>query len=344
MQVLVIHGKRDLRLETVKPCVPGPGEVRVRIRRGGICGSDLHYFRHGGIGETIRLKEPMILGHEVSGEVMETGPDVEGLRQGELVAISPSRPCRHCRFCLEGLPNHCANMRFYGSAMPMPHVQGAFRQELVVDESQCVPAAGLSASAAAMAEPLSVGLHGAKRAGDLVGKRVLVTGSGPIGVLCALVARRAGAGEIVVADILDKPLEFAAAAGADRTVNGASEPGAIRSYQEGRGYFDVHFECSGSEAALADGIGAVRPRGTVVQLGMSGDMRLPLQQVTVKELSLKGSFRFHSEFAVAVGLMQKGLIDVAPLLTHTFPLSDHSEAFEVASDKGRSMKVQFDFS
>lgn len=231
-----------------------------------------------------------------------------------------------------------------GSAMPMPHIQGAFCQELVADAGQCVPAAALTPEVAAMAEPLAVCLHGVRRAGDMVGKRVLVTGSGPIGVLMALVARRTGAAAIVVSDILDEPLAFAAAAGADRTNNTAAAPEAFSAYKRGKGVFDVQFECSGAAMALAEGIRAVRPRGVIVQLGMSGDASVPLQQVAVKELSLRGSFRFHPEFATAVELMNKGLIDLTSLLTHTFPYADHAKAFAVAADKGKSMKVQFDFS
>ncbi|MBD3678765.1 MAG: L-idonate 5-dehydrogenase [Rhodobacteraceae bacterium] len=342
MKALIIHGKQDLRIGDIETDALGAGQVKLRIRRGGICGSDLHYYFHGGMG-AIRVREPVVLGHEVSGEITEIGPGVEGLAPGDLVAVSPSRPCGTCTYCREGLPNQCLNMRFYGSAMPMPHIQGAFRQELVAEAWQCIPAKGLTPAEAAMAEPLAVCIHASHQAGDLVGKRVLITGSGPIGVLMTLVARRAGASEIVVSDILDKPLEFASAAGADRVINGVTEPDAMTAYQADKGYFDVQFECSSAEVALAEGIKALRPRGTVVQLGMGGDMSVPMQQITVKELSLKGSFRFHAEFATAVAFMSKGLIDVKPLLTHEFSYLDHGEAFAVAADKSQSMKVQFDF-
>lgn len=342
MKALIIHKERDLRVEDASAETVGAGQVGLRIRRGGICGSDLHYYFHGGMG-AIRVREPMVLGHEVSGEVVEIGEGVEGLQVGDLVAVSPSRPCKTCEYCLEGNPNHCVNMRFYGSAMPMPHIQGAFRQELVAQAGQCVRATGLSPQVAAMAEPLAVCLHAARQAGDLVGKRVLITGSGPIGVLMTLVARRAGAAEIVVSDILDKPLEFAVVAGADKAINMRTTPEALSEYEQGKGYFDVHFECSSAEVALASGVRAMRPRGTVVQLGMGGDMTVPMQQITVKELSLKGSFRFHPEFSTAVELMRKGLIDVKPLLTHVFSYQDHEQAFAVAADKAQSMKVQFDF-
>ncbi len=191
MKSIVIHAPKDLRIEEQDTPKPGPDQVLVRIAAGGICGSDLHYYNHGGFG-AVRLKQPMILGHEVAGHIETLGEGVDGLSLGQLVAVSPSRPCRTCRFCVEGYHNQCLNMRFYGSAMPFPHIQGAFREFLVADVAQCADAAGLTAGEAAMAEPLAVCLHATRRAGEMLGKRVLVTGCGPIGLLCILAARRAG--------------------------------------------------------------------------------------------------------------------------------------------------------
>jgi len=316
MKAIVIHAAHDLRIEDRPVESPGPGQVRLRLATGGVCGSDLHYFHNGGFG-AVRLKEPMILGHEVSAHVAELGAGVSGLDVGQLVAISPSRPCGTCRFCQEGLRNQCLNMRFYGSAMPFPHIQGAFREEIVAEAWQCVAADGLSAGEAAMAEPLAVVLHSARRAGDLMGKRVLVTGCGPIGVLAVLVARRAGAAEIVATDLSD--------------------------YNADKGTFDVLFECSGAAPALAAGIAAMRPRGIIMQLGMGGDMSLPMLAITAKELDLRGSFRFHEEFATGVHFMQQGLIDVKPLITHTMPLDRALDAFKVASDRTQAMKAQIAF-
>lgn len=342
MKALFVHEAGDLRLQDIPRESPGPGEVRIRLARGGICGSDLHYYSHGGFG-AVRLREPMILGHEVSGHVVETGPDVTGLAPGMLVAVSPSRPCGACRFCQEGLPNHCENMRFYGSAMPFPHIQGAFREELVARAEQCVSADGLSPGEAAMAEPLAVCLHATRRAGEVLGKRVLITGCGPIGALSILAARRAGAAEIIATDVLDAPLEFARSAGADVVLNLARDPDALAPYQQGKGQLDILFECSGAASALAGGIAALRPRGVIVQLGLGGEMALPMMQITAKELELRGSFRFHAEFAMAVRLMAEGLIDVKPLLSHRLPLERAVEAFDLARDKGRAMKVQLEF-
>jgi L-idonate 5-dehydrogenase len=342
MRAIVIHAARDLRIEDHPEETPGPGQLRLRLATGGVCGSDLHYYNHGGFG-AVRLKEPMILGHEVSAHVEALGPGVTGFHEGQLVAVSPSRPCGTCRYCLEGLPNQCLNMRFYGSAMPFPHIQGAFREVLVADASQCTDATGLSAGEAAMAEPLAVTLHATTRAGGMLGKRVLVTGCGPIGVLCILAARRAGAAEIVATDLSDFTLALAAKVGADRTVNTGREPDALAAYGADKGYFDVLYECTGVAAALAGGIAALRPRGVILQLGLGGDMTLPMMASTAKELELRGSFRFHPEFALGVGLMQRGLIDVKPLITQTVPLAQAEDAFRIASDRSQAMKAQIAF-
>lgn len=341
MRAIVIHAARDLRVEEREVEALGPGQVRLRLATGGVCGSDLHYYNHGGFG-AVRLKEPMILGHEVSAFVEE--PGASGFAMGQLVAVSPSRPCGGCRFCLEGLPNQCLNMRFYGSAMPFPHIQGAFREVLVADASQCVDATGLTPGEAAMAEPLAVTLHATGRAGGMLGKRVLVTGCGPIGVLSILAARRAGAAEIVATDLSDFTLALAAKAGADRVINTGASPDALAGYGAEKGYFDVLYECTGVAAALAGGIAALRPRGVILQLGLGGDMSLPMMAITAKELELRGSFRFHPEFAVGVGLMQKGLIDVKPLITHTVGLDEAERAFRLASDRTKAMKAQIVFS
>ncbi|MDD9920851.1 MAG: L-idonate 5-dehydrogenase [Boseongicola sp.] len=342
MRAIVIHDAKDLRIEERTTPDLKSGQVKIRLATGGICGSDLHYYHHGGFG-TVRLKEPMILGHEVSGFVEDMADDVAGLNVGDLVAVSPSRPCNACQYCLRGLPNHCQNMRFYGSAMPFPHIQGAFRETLIADVSQCVPATGLSAGEAAMAEPLAVTLHATRRAGDMLGKRVLITGSGPIGTLATLSARAAGATEVVVTDIEDQALTFAAQVGADRTINVATEPEKLDEYTSGKGYFDVHYECAGRPETLATGVAALAPRGIILQLGLGGDMSVPVQALTAKELDLRGSFRFHEEFATAVSLMRSGQIDVKPLISHTVPLEDAVAGFELAGDRKQAMKTQIEF-
>ena len=342
MKAIVVHAARDLRVEDREMPQAGPGQVLVKMAAGGICGSDLHYYQHGGFG-TVRLREPMILGHEVAGYVASIGSGVSGLSEGQLVAISPSRPCHECSYCQEGTPQHCLNMRFYGSAMPFPHIQGAFREYIVADAAQCIPADGLSAASAAVAEPLAVCLHAAKQAGDLMGKRVLVTGCGPIGQLCVLVARAAGAVEIVATDIAPFTLSMAEKVGASRVINMAETPEGLAQYHTDKGHFDVHFECSGAAPALVAAIPALRPRAILVQLGLGGDMTLPVQAMTAKEINFRGSFRFHGEFRTAVAMMQGGRIDVTPLVTHSFALDDALGAFEMAADRSQAIKAQIVF-
>ncbi len=344
MRAIVIHAAKDLRIEPMETGAPGPGEVRVRIETGGICGSDLHYYHDGGFG-TVRLQQPMVLGHEVAGIVEQVGAGVEALQPGVRIALSPSRPCGRCQYCQQGAQNHCLDMRFYGSAMRMPHIGGAFRQTIVADAAQChVVGDALSSAEAAMAEPLAVALHAVRRAGSLLGKRVLITGAGPIGALCVLAARRAGASEIVATDITDKPLAFVTRLGADRGINVARAPDQLAAYGQDKGTFDVLLEASGQERALTAALEVLRPRATIVQVGLgAGPFTLPINMLVAKELDLRGTFRFHEEFAIAVSLMRKGLIDVKPLVTATLPFDRAIEAFELASDKSQSMKVQLAF-
>jgi L-idonate 5-dehydrogenase len=343
MRGVIIHAPKDLRVEEIAVGPLGPRDVRVRIEAGGICGSDLHYYNHGGFG-TVRVQEPMALGHEIAGTVDEVGSEVSRVTPGLRVAVNPSRPCNECRYCRAGQHNQCLDMRFIGSAMRYPHVQGGFRQNLSVDESQAVPIAPtMSMQEAAMAEPLAVCLHAARRAGSLMGARVLVTGCGPIGALAVMAARHSGASEIVATDVSSYPLSLAERVGASRTINVAEEPQGLTPYTQDKGTFDVLFEASGNEAALRGALEAVRPGGIVVQLGLGGDMKLPINLIVAKEIQLRGTFRFDEEFDLAVDLMGKGLIDVKPLISETLPFERAVEAFELASDRSRAMKVQLAF-
>jgi L-idonate 5-dehydrogenase len=343
VEALVIHAPGDLRVETYETAPLGPDQLQVRVRCGGICGSDLHYYQHGGFG-TIRIKEPMVLGHEVAGVIEAVGADVRGFVAGERVAISPSRPCGVCKFCQQGLQNHCLDMRYYGSAMRTPHVQGAFRQQIVVETHQAHKLAdSVSDGEGAMAEPLSVALHAVRRAGSLLGKRVLVTGCGPIGALAIIAARRAGAAHIVATDVGAHTLGKALKVGADEVVNVAEEPDGLARFTADKGSFDVLFEASGNARALVGAFDAVRPRGIIVQLGLGGEMTLPINTIVAKEFELRGAFRFHEEFAMAVELLNKGLVDVKPLISATLSYRDSARAFALAADRSQAMKVILNF-
>ena len=343
-RVCRLHAKGDIRVETEPVPPPGAGEVLVAIGAGGICGSDLHYFQDGGFGP-VRVREPIILGHEAAGTVIAVGPGgATGLTQGTRVAISPSRPCGACRYCDEGLPNHCMNMQFSGSAMRMPHEQGLFRDRVIVQAAQCVPLPrAVSLHHAACAEPLAVCLHARAMAGDLAGRRVLVTGAGPIGALCAAVATQAGAAEVVVTDLEDFTLSVARRMGATQTLNVGRDPDALLPYTADKGHFDVCFECSAAAPAIAGAIAATRPRGRIVQVGVAGNVPVPINALVGKEITFQGTHRFHPEFAQAVAMIASGRIDVAPIVTATLPLDRAVEAFAAAADRKSAVKVQLIF-
>lgn len=346
-RVARLHGTRDLRVETQEVRQPGPGEVLLRMAAGGICGSDLHYYQDGGFGP-VRVREPIISGHEASGYVEALGDGAEtgagSLRIGMLVAVNPSQPCGKCRYCAIDQPIHCLEMRFMGSAMRLPHEQGMFRDRLLVPAIQCHPVAeDLTPAEAACAEPLAVCLHAAAQAGHLEGARVLVTGAGPIGLLTTAAARHAGASEIVVTDLTDAALSRAPAMGATTTVNVAQNPEGLAPWQKDKGTFDVVFDCSAAGPALRTAFAAIRPRGTIVQVGVTGDITIPLNALVGKEIVWRGSQRFHHEFAQAVDLLSRRVIDVRPIISHAFPLEKAVEAFEQAGDRTVACKVQLTF-
>ena len=196
-----------------------------------------------------------------------------------------------------------------------------------------------------MAEPLSVVLHAARRVGELLGKRVLVSGSGPIGLLSVMAARRLGAAEVVATDLSDFTLAMARRVGADVTLNMRDNPEGLAPYARGKGSFDVLFECTGAAPAFASGLAAMRPRGIAVQLGLGGaETPVPLNMIVAKEVDLRGSFRFHGEFPMAVADMRSGQIDVKPLITHETPLDAAEDAFRIASDRSAAIKAQVVFS
>ncbi|MEW1724550.1 L-idonate 5-dehydrogenase [Streptomyces sp. NPDC093109] len=338
MRACVAHGAKDLRVEDRDPGAPAPGQIAVAISYGGVCGSDLHYYHRGAVGD-FRIQEPMVLGHEVVGRVSALGTGTDGPAVGTPVAVHPATPCDNCRECAEGRRNICANARYLGSAARMPHVQGGFAQGIVVpaDQVRALPE-GLTERRAVLAEPLSVALHAVRRAGDVAGKRVLVTGAGPIGLLVVAVLRHLGAAEIIVSDLLDEPLALATRVGATATVR-ADRPEERERAQDA----DLAIEASGAPAGLRTCVELVRRGGTVVLLGLlpPGEIGFPGNLVVTREIQLRGSFRFDADFDDAIALLADG-IDVEPVVTHTFPLARSTEAFELAGDRSRASKVLLD--
>jgi L-idonate 5-dehydrogenase len=332
-----IHAKEDLRVEPESEPAVGKGQVLIHLGAGGICGSDLHYYYEGRNGSFV-IREPLIPGHEASGIVAKVGEGVTRVKPGDKIAVSPSQACGRCDYCREGREHLCRNMRFLGSASLYPHVQGMFAEYFVLGERQCYPVSGdISLGELAFAEPLAVGLHAVNRAGELLGKRALVTGGGTIGCLTVIAARLAGAASVTVSDVLYRPLATARAVGAERTIRGDREADALAAPQ-----FDVAFECSGSFAALKTCVAAAKRGGTIVQVGTLPHEPLPfvVNEIMVKELDLKGAFRWGIEFDWAVEYIASRRVDVQPLLSGQFPLTDAVKAFDLARDKSQSTKVQ----
>lgn len=339
----VLHARHDLRIEEIETPPLVNGTVLVAMSYGGICGSDLHYYHDGGFGP-IRVKQPIVLGHEISGIIQKIAPDVTTVSVGDRVAINPSLPCHHCHHCDRDEFQHCLNMQFLGSARTFPHVQGGFRSQMVVTAEQCHKIrATTSLQNAACAEPLAVCLHAAEQAGELRGKRVLVTGAGPIGALCCAVSAQGGAAEIVVTDLFGFTLGIALQMGATHGINVRQDPEDLKDYAASYGQFDVVFECSAAEPAILSALDVIRPRGTVVQVGVAGNISLPINAIVGKEVRFTGTHRFHPEFADAIDLIDTGEVDVSPILTQTFPICDAIAAFAAASNRDSAVKVQLKF-
>lgn len=345
-RVARLYGAHDLRIEEQELAPPGPGEVLLRIAAGGICGSDLHYYQDGGFGP-VRVREPIICGHEAAGRVLEVGAGVD-LAPGTLVAVNPSRPCGACEYCQRGMPIHCLDMHFSGSAMRMPHEQGMFRDLFVAPAGQVHPLPeGVTEAEAACAEPLAVCLHAVGQArdllGDLDGLRVLISGAGPIGLLVLAAARHAGATDIIVTDLTDAALMRAREMGAGQVINVATDADALLPLQRDKGQIDLIFDCSAAGPALRAAFAAIRPRGTIIQVGVTGDMTIPLNALVGKEITWRGSQRFHPEFAEAVNLIGSRQIDLRPIISHSLPLDRAREAFDLALDRSLACKVQLTF-
>lgn len=336
----VLVGAQDIHVEKRSTQVLQPGMVRIRLGAAGICGTDLHYYRNFANAGFL-LRNPVTLGHEAAGIVAEVGPDVASLSVGDKVAVNPVMACGTCPSCLRGQSNLCERKRYPGSATTIPHIDGYFRELFEAEARCCVKLpSDADLSLMAYAEPLACSLHGVELAGTVVGRKVLVTGSGPIGVLAAAAARAAGAARVVSTDINAEPLRVAEKMGVDRVVNSNCE--ALAEVVKEEGLFDIAIEASGAPPALQSCIESVRRGGTVIQLAIlpSTGANVPGNLIMLKELTIKGSSQYVGEFERAIQLILSKKIDVSPMTTAQFPIEKAAEAFALALDRKASMKVQ----
>ncbi len=345
MKACVLHKKGDLRYEDVaEPMIKEDLEVKVKILAGGICGSDQHYYLDGGIGSAIVVREPIIMGHEGCGIVTEVGSKVDNIKVGDMVALRPARPCFDCYYCKHHMYSYCENMRHFGSAATFPHVQGLFSEYVVAHKEQCRVVKDVAPEVAAFAEPLAVAYNGVHCAGDIIGKKVLVMGAGPIGCLAVSAAKALGADMVAAVDIRDNPLEVATQMGADITCNSMTNTAQIEAWCEHKGYFDAVIECTGNAFASMQSMKMLRPEGTIAQVGMFG-AKTPndLGAFAVKGLKWHSVFRFYGEFAPAVNALESGIVDPLPLLSASFKAEDCVKAMEAAvSPETLKVQVRFD--
>ncbi|MTE22814.1 L-idonate 5-dehydrogenase [Microbacterium sp. ZXX196] len=330
MRTVWIDGKDQIAVREGEAPETGDGEVRIRVQRVGICGSDLHYFFHGANGEYI-VREPLTPGHELSG-VVDHDPS-GALAPGTPVTVHPARFGSEVPGTADQ-PHLWPGGSYLGSASTWPHTQGAMAELLVVDAGMVrVLPEGLGVDRAVLAEPLGVALHAATRAGDLSGARVLVSGAGPIGLLALVAARARGAAHVVVSDVLPEPLERALALGADRVVRVTEE--ALPAEE-----FDVVFECSGAPVAISAAGVAARRRGVVVQVGMvpNEPIGVNLAPFISKEIALRGAFRFRDEIDEAIRILAADP-RVGDVVTHVIDVAEVDRAFELARDSRQSGKV-----
>jgi L-iditol 2-dehydrogenase len=341
MKAAVLHGIGDMRVEqTPVPQLAAPEDILVRVKAVGICGSDIHFFEDGRIG-TYVVEKPIVLGHELAGEVVEVGPDVKDLKPGDRVALEPGVPCRKCSFCKSGRYNLCATVPFMGT----PPTDGAFREYITwpADFAFRLPD-NASWEEGAMIEPLAVGVQACQRAQVAGGHTVAVLGCGPIGLTALQAAACFGATKIIATDVIPSRLALAEQLGAGIVVNAArSDPvHAVMAATGGNGV-DVALETAGTAQTVRQACAMVRRGGVVVLVGMHSqdEFAIPVMDVICREYDLRGVFRYCNAFGPAIAMLAANRVQLKPLLTQVFPLDQINAAFDLArKHKDTSIKVQ----
>lgn len=330
MKAVQWHAPRDMRVAEMSAPEPGLNQALVRVESTGICGSDLHYYLEGRIGAS-RITPPLVLGHEYAGIVTGVGEGADPSLVGKRVAVEPGIPCMACEWCVTGHYNVCPGMAFPGGP---PH-DGAFCEYMAVPAAFCFPVPeAMSSAEAAMMEPLAVALHTVELAGMRPGDTAAVLGLGPIGLLTTQVARLAGADTLYGTDLHDYRVDAGRRYGIDVAFNAGAEDTVDRILAETRGRgVDIVFDCARSSETLGLACKIARPGGTCILTGISGeeDDPLPVSHARRKGLTLRWCRRFRFNYPRAIALTRAGRLDVASLITHSFPLERTQEAFEIVA-------------
>ena len=306
---------------------PKPDEVLVKLEYVGVCGSDLHYYEHGRIGDFI-VQFPFVLGHEAGGVVVETGSQVKHLKPGDRVALEPGKTCGCCEFCKTGRYNLCPDVIFFAT----PPVDGVFQEYVAHEANLCFKLPdNVNTMEGALIEPLAVGFHAAITAGAKMGQTALVTGSGCIGLVSMLALKALGVSQIFVSDVVKKRLEKAKALGASEVINVAEKDliKTVKKLSGGKG-LDLVIETSGAETAAAGGIGVLKKGGTLMVVGYSqtGMMNLPMGQALDKELTIKTIFRYRHVYPLAIDAVANGKVDIKNIVTNVFDFDDIQNALD----------------
>lgn len=324
MRASVMTGVRTLEIEDRPVPTPAQHEVLIEVAAVGVCGSDVHYYREGRIGDFV-VDDPMILGHELSGRIVAVGDGVDPSRVGQRVAVEPQHPCRRCTQCMAGRYNLCPDMKFYAT----PPVDGAFCRYVTIDTAfaHSVPDS-VSDEAAALLEPLSVAVTTMRKAGIVPGSSILIAGAGPIGIITAQAARAFGAARIVVSDPVESRRERALTFGATEVIDPMSQDVAALNPQ-----VDAFVDASGAVPAVQSGIRAVGPAGRVVLVGMGADnYPLPISHIQNLEITVTGVFRYTDTWPAAIHLVSSGLIDLDRLVTGRYDLEHVADALDSDTD------------
>ncbi|MCZ4561695.1 NAD(P)-dependent alcohol dehydrogenase [Rhodococcus sp. IEGM 1401] len=324
MQASVLTAAQEIRLEERPVPTPAPDQVLVQVTAVGVCGSDAHYYREGRIGEYV-VDGPLVLGHEAAGVIVAVGNDVSDTRVGQRVSIEPQRPDPTSAQSRAGRYNLCPAMEFFAT----PPIDGALAEYVLIQSTFAhdVPD-DISDEAAALFEPLSVGIASAQKARISAGSSVLIAGAGPVGLVTAQVARAFGATEVIVTDIDASRRANAQRFGATRVLDPAAED--VRSLT-----VDAFIDASGAARAVIDGIHAVRPAGTVVLVGIGGsDYPLPISLIQNRELLLTGVFRYANTWPIARSLVASGMVDLDAMVTARFGLEGVEDALNADRQPG----------
>lgn len=324
MRASVLTGVGSLAIENRPVPSPAPHQVLVEVAAVGVCGSDVHYYRHGRIGDYV-VTEPMILGHELSGRITAVGASVDPARVGQRVAIEPQHPCRRCRQCMSGRYNLCPHMQFFAT----PPVDGALCRFVTIDAEMAHPVPdSMSDEAAALLEPLSVAIATMRKAAVAPGSSLLIAGAGPIGVICAQAAQAFGAARIAVSDPLPARRDTVARFGATEVLDPGVDDIAALDPQ-----VDAFVDASGAPQAVVSGIKAVGPAGRVVLVGMGADdYSLPVSYIQNMELTVTGVFRYTDTWPAAIHLVSSGAVDLDSLVTGRYDLEHVADALNSDTD------------